>query len=339
MTMPTLKAYDIAMHDSLTPDPADRLQEAADRIAQSIRLDPRMQRSHADALPDVDEIQGILAALTDLCFPGFFQADVDGAHPDGDMIRRKIDLIETRLRKQISDACRFERLRVESPEASGPANSPECRNDCDAVAARLTRDFFAEFSVVRDMVSLDVQAAFDGDPAAHHTDEVILCYPGLRAIIVHRIAHLLRRLGVPLLPRMMAEIAHSETGIDIHPGARIGRSFFVDHGTGVVIGETTLIGDHCTIYQGVTLGAKNFPRGDDGEYDRSQKRHPTLEDHVTVYAGATILGGETVIGSGSVVNGGVFVTTSVPPAHVVRAPKIDIRLRSNPNRPPASYSI
>ncbi len=156
-------------------------------------------------------------------------------------------------------------------------------------------------------------AAYDGDPAATGCEEVILAYPGFRAIFTYRIAHELHLLGVPLIPRIMTEFAHQETGVDIHPGARIGRSFFIDHGTGVVIGETTRIGDHVKLYQGVTLGALSFPKDERGRLIRGTKRHPTVEDGVVVYAGATILGGETVIGSGSVIGGSVWLTTSVPP--------------------------
>jgi serine O-acetyltransferase len=205
------------------------------------------------------------------------------------------------------------------------------RGDAPADAARAADAevdrFLLELSAIRAMLALDAQAAFDGDPAARSVDEVILCYPGFRAILVHRLAHALHRAGVPLIPRMMAEAVHSETGIDIHPGAEIGRGFFIDHGTGVVIGETTEIGEFCKIYQGVTLGAKSFERDEAGRIRKGYKRHPTLEDHVTVYAGATILGGDTVIGRGCVVAGGVFVTQSVPPNHVVAAPRVELRVR------------
>jgi len=156
----------------------------------------------------------------------------------------------------------------------------------------------------------------------------VVCYPGIRALTVHRFAHELDALGVALLPRMMAEYAHRETGIDIHPRANIGDALFIDHGTGVVIGETATIGNRCRIYQGVTLGAKNFDREPDGSMRRGYKRHPTLEDDVVVYAGATILGGDTVIGKGSVAAGGVFLTKSVPPGHVVTGPKLDLRMIS-----------
>lgn len=188
--------------------------------------------------------------------------------------------------------------------------------------------FLAQIPSIAARLSLDVRAAFEGDPAAQSELEVVVCYPGVRALFVHRFAHALDLLGVPLLPRMMSEHAHRETGIDIHPRARIGDGVFIDHGTGVVIGETASIGSRCRIYQGVTLGARSFERESDGSMRRGYKRHPTLEDDVVVYAGATILGGDTVIGKGSVIAGGVFLTKSVPPGHVVTGPKVELRMIS-----------
>jgi serine O-acetyltransferase len=174
---------------------------------------------------------------------------------------------------------------------------------------------------VRALLSKDVLAAFQGDPAANSVEEVIFSYPSIEAITTHRIAHELYRDGVPMLPRIMSEHAHSITGIDIHPGARIGESFFIDHGTGVVIGETCVIGNNVKIYQGVTLGALSLARGVPGE--PGAKRHPTLEDDVTIYAGATILGGQTVIGAGSVIGGNAWLVDSVPPGSRIayEAPK------------------
>lgn len=166
---------------------------------------------------------------------------------------------------------------------------------------------------LRARINLDVLAAFAGDPAATSVEEIVFSYPGVQAIVTHRIAHELHREQVPMVPRILAEHAHGETGIDIHPGARIGRSFFIDHGTGVVIGETSEIGDHVKIYQGVTLGALSLPRDADGTLIRHRKRHPTIEDHVTIYSGATILGGETTIGEGSVIGGNTWIVESVPP--------------------------
>ena len=188
--------------------------------------------------------------------------------------------------------------------------------------------FFTQVPAIAARLALDVRAAFEGDPAAKSELEIVVCYPGVRALFVHRFAHTLDLLGVPLLPRMMAEYGHRETGIDIHPRARIGDAVFIDHGTGVVIGETAAIGSRCRIYQGVTLGAKSFEREPDGSMRRGYKRHPTLEDDVVVYAGATILGGDTVIGKGSVVAGGVFLTKSVPAGHVVTGPKVELRMIS-----------
>ena len=184
-----------------------------------------------------------------------------------------------------------------------------CRTRGAEEALRLVN----KLPAIRTMLEEDVRAAYDGDPAARSYDEIVFSYPGLLAVTVHRIAHELYRQEVPLLPRLLSELAHSATGIDIHPGAQIGHSFFIDHGTGVVIGETTVIGDHVKMYQGSTLGALSFPRDACGALIRGAKRHPTIEDHVTVYAGATILGGDTVIGRGSVIGSSVWLVHSVPP--------------------------
>ena len=196
----------------------------------------------------------------------------------------------------------------------------------DGTADRICSEVLAQIPAIRAALAADVEAAYRGDPAARSIAEVILCYPGITALTAHRFAHELWIREVPILPRMLAEIAHSATGIDIHPGAQIGRGVFIDHGTGVVIGETCTIGEGCRIYQGVTLGAKKFERDADGSLRKGTKRHPTLGARVTVYAGATILGGDTVIGDGSVVAGGVFVMQSVPPGHLVANQKAQVRV-------------
>lgn len=180
-------------------------------------------------------------------------------------------------------------------------------------ASEITERFLARLPRVRALLAEDVEAAYEGDPAATGYAEILVSYPSLHAVTIQRLAHELDGLGVPLLPRIMTEHAHCRYGIDIHPAARIGRQFFIDHGTGVVIGGTTVIGDRVKLYQGVTLGALSFPRDPDGKMIRGRKRHPTLEDDVTIYAGATILGGDTVIGAGSVIGGNVWLTESVPP--------------------------
>ncbi|MEW5715004.1 serine O-acetyltransferase EpsC [Pseudomonas sp. SB113] len=181
----------------------------------------------------------------------------------------------------------------------------------DAHAIRLIQDFALALPSLRSLLDTDVLAAYHGDPAARSVDEVLLCYPGILAVIHHRLAHHLYRAGLPLLARISAEIAHSATGIDIHPGAQIGPSFFIDHGTGVVIGETAIIGERVRIYQAVTLGAKRFPADEDGQLQKGHARHPIVEDDVVIYAGATILGRIT-IGKGSTIGGNVWLTRSVP---------------------------
>ena len=189
--------------------------------------------------------------------------------------------------------------------------------------------FFSKLPMVREMLEYDVQAAFDGDPAAKSLDEIIFSYPCLVAISIYRLAHELFEQGIPLIPRMMTEYAHSITGIDIHPGARIGKGFFIDHGTGVVIGETCEIGNNVKLYQGVTLGALSFPKDERGKIIRGVKRHPTIEDDVTIYAGATILGGQTIIGKGSVVGGNVWLTHSIPPYTKVTIEEPRLRISEN----------
>jgi serine O-acetyltransferase len=183
----------------------------------------------------------------------------------------------------------------------------------DRQAAECAEEFLARLPAVREMLAADVKAAYEGDPAAGCYDEIIFSYPGLYAITVYRLAHELHTLGVPLIPRIMTEHAHSRTGIDIHPGTRVGSAFFIDHGTGVVVGGTAVIGSNVKLYQGVTLGAFSFDKDSTGQLVRHTKRHPTIEDDVIVYAGATILGGDTCIGRGSVIGGNVWLTHSVPP--------------------------
>jgi serine O-acetyltransferase len=194
-------------------------------------------------------------------------------------------------------------------------------------AAAISRQFGNALPFIQQIALTDARAAFEGDPAAQSLHEIITTYPGFHATLVYRLAHVLHEHNVPLLPRVMTEIAHGETGIDIHPGAQIGSDFFIDHGTGVVIGETTKIGNRVTLYQGVTLGALNFPHDQNGQIIRGMKRHPTIEDDVVIYSGATILGGNTVIGKNSVIGGNVWLTESVPPGSKVTA-QSTIRLRS-----------
>ncbi len=253
-------------------------------------------------LPSYREIVEILADLREILYPGYGRRQNLHLGNVGYHVGDLIDGLHDRLTLQIARAL---------------------RHDCKAID--LETDFEAEAQIrairlldalpeLRTTLSDDVRAAYEGDPAAKNLDEILFCYPGVSAVTVFRIAHVLWKLQVPLIPRMMTEYAHSKTGIDIHPGATIGRRFFIDHGTGVVIGETTEIGDGVKIYQGVTLGALSFPRDEaTGEILRNVKRHPTIEDDVVLYANATVLGGLTVIGHHSVIGSSAWITRSVEP--------------------------
>lgn len=280
-------------------------------LVQSIGRDP-WPAPTADP-PLLEEVVASLDRIRVALFPRVAAGHPNSAIELEAFVHRQVTDLRPRLYRQLvaSYAC----------AASPDDNVSPVERASDAINA-----FLGRLSDIRATLTVDAQAAFDGDPAARSIDEVILCYPGFYALIVHRIAHALHLLGVPLLPRMMSEWSHRATGIDIHPGATIGKGFFIDHGTGVVLGETVTIGEFCKVYQGVTLGAKSFEKDESGRLRKDYKRHPTLEDHVTVYAGATILGGDTVIGRGSIIAGGVFVTQSVPRNHLAAQPRAELRV-------------
>ncbi len=287
-------------------------------VVRSVLDDPRSHRTSVTPVPDPAVARRLVERMRWLAFPGFFGPRVAGVEELEASLHRALGELIELLRPQLEIAFAYEPL-----DGSG-CPAAEAARRATEVAAR----FVERIPAVRALLAGDAVAGFEGDPAVVHPDEAILVHPGLAATIVHRFAHELHAAGVPLLPRLLAEIAHAETGIDIHPGAGIGESFFIDHGTGVVIGETARIGDRCRIYQGVTLGASRFETEPDGRLRRGYQRHPTLEDDVIVYAGATILGGDTVVGRGSVVNGGVFLTQSVPAGSIVSGPSLEIRLRA-----------
>ena len=247
--------------------------------------------------PDKKVITDILAKLQEIIFPGFFKPDTYKTYTVKSTISMLVEDVLYNLKKQISITLKY-----------GPVFSDSSVCETEGEAQRIAIEFLKTIPKIREYIETDVSAAFDGDPAAYNKEEIVVTYPGFYAIMVNRIAHELHLLGVPLIPRIMTEHAHSLTGIDIHPGATIGKYFFIDHGTGIVIGETTVIGDNVKIYQGVTLGALST-RG--GQTLKSVKRHPTIEDNVTIYSGATILGGETVIGKNVVIGGNTFITESV----------------------------
>lgn len=295
-------------------------------LTTSIRDESMTHRASRVPSPGGEAIARLIESLRQLMFPGFFGPMLEETSQLDSLVQRELDEVEKELSTQCRIAFRYWRV---TGETGDPHNlSAEEEASCGERGLQATSLFLERLVEIRRLLALDVLAAFEGDPAARHTDEVILCYPSIRALTVYRLAHELYLLEVPLLPRMMCEQAHRETGIDIHPGATIGPSFFIDHGTGVVIGETTRIGARCKLYQGVTLGARSFPRDGEGRIVKGGQRHPVLEDDVVIYAGATILGGDTVIGARTEVAGGVFVTASVPPDHVVAAPKTRTRVIS-----------
>ena len=266
-----------------------------------------------------------LHAMKDVLFPGRMETELEEGADIESFVQERLARGHRLLRREILRALPYRWIGAYA-RARGETVPDECPEE---TAAYLANEFVSRLPEIRRMLVLDVRAAYLGDPAAHSFAEIMLCYPGLKAVCAHRIAHELYSLEVPLLPRIMSEHAHTVTGIDIHPGARIGERFFIDHGTGVVIGETCEIGDGVKLYQGVTLGAKSFPLDEDGNPIKDIKRHPTLEDDVIVYAGATILGGDTVIGAGSVVGSSVWLLESVPPGSAALQGEVALKIRRN----------
>jgi serine O-acetyltransferase len=281
----------------------DQIREITREVLQTFgTLQPKLEHLAPTPLPDKSSVIQILDDLLAVIYPGYFgRKFVESSNVEyhiGDLV----DSIYTRLTQEVYRGVR--------PDCD--AGGEHC-DHCQEVAEEQSLALLRKLPALRARLSADVQAAHDGDPAAKSIDEVIFSYPAIYAITTFRIAHELNIQGIPLLPRIMTEHAHSVTGIDIHPGATIGSGFFIDHGTGVVIGETTIIGNNVKLYQGVTLGALSFVMDDAGRLVRGMKRHPTIEDDVVIYAGATILGGNTRIGHGCVIGGNVWLTRSVPP--------------------------
>ncbi len=247
--------------------------------------------------PDKEVIINIVNKMLKILFPGYYRDKSYKVYNAASQLSLLIEDVMYYLNKEIAKVLRYSR------EYSGVGE--DVRKEA---AGDITKAFLKRIPSVREYLETDLEAAFDGDPAAASKDEIILCYPGMLAITVYRMAHELFLLSVPLIPRTMTEYAHSVTGIDIHPGAVIGKYFFIDHGTGIVVGETTIIGEHVKVYQGVTIGALSTSGG---QKLKDKKRHPTIEDYVTIYSNASILGGETVIGRDSVIGGNAFITRSV----------------------------
>ncbi len=272
------------------------IDESVDEILMSYEKYGGINLSEAVNFPNRENVISVLDDLHKLIFPGFTSTDQIDEKTLRFVTGERVNRVITMLSREIKKALMYV---VQTPSVE--------QSHCFSLAEQTARALVEEIPEIRRKIGLDVQAAYDGDPAAKSTKEVIVSYPGLEAIVVYRIANFLVKAGVPVIPRIMSEYAHGKTGIDINPGAEIGESFFIDHGTGVVIGETCVIGNNVKIYQGVTLGALSVKKE-----LMNKKRHPTIEDDVTIYANATILGGNTVIGKGCVIGGNTWVTSSVP---------------------------
>ncbi|MSR59532.1 MAG: serine acetyltransferase [Planctomycetaceae bacterium] len=300
----------------------EELPELTSRIIDTYETISSINHLGHCPLPNLSTVIEIGETLKEVIFPGYRRRQNlhhgNVAFHVGDLI----DGLHDSLTQQIARALRHEHdLRNDTSCGAGSDVDFEALGQAKAIG------FLETIPQIRELLASDVQAAYDGDPAATSLDEIIFSYPGLEAITIQRLAHELYRLRVPIVPRMMTEWAHSRTGIDIHPGATIGPSFFIDHGTGVVIGETCDIAANVKLYQGVTLGALSFPRDAQGNIIRGKKRHPTIEERVVIYANATILGGDTVIGAGSAIGASVSLTKSIPPNTVVTVEQPNLRYR------------
>jgi serine O-acetyltransferase len=295
----------------------------AERLVSSYSRGPGINDAEQCPLPSRENVTKVCDLALTLFFPGFFTSGAVTQRDLPEFTKSRLAALGTALRKYLHGTMAYTATR----------EGRSCA-ELEATVRDHVHQVIAELTEVRELVLTDVEAAFVSDPAASDRATVILSYPCIEALAVQRFAHRLYRRGIPIFPRMLTEVAHSRTGIDIHPGATLDESFFIDHGTGVVIGETSRIGKHCVLYQGVGLVAWNpLAKDEHGELKRgaSNKRHPDLEDHVTIYAGATVLGGDTVIGHHSVIGGNVWLTHSVEPYSVVtnKDPELNIRKRKN----------
>ena len=294
----------------------EEVPEMVRRIVQTYAECSGIHHLDADPLPSKDAIVQILDLLFELVYPGF------GKHQPVHLTNVEFHVGELLL--QLGGLLTKQIGRTLRHENKDPTRKVE---EFERIAGSIVLQFFETLPELRKTLREDVRAAFDGDPAASGFHEIVFSYPGLKAVTIYRIAHQLLKLGVPLMPRMMTELAHSLTGIDIHPGAVIGKRFFIDHGTGVVIGQTCILGDSIKIYQGVTLGALSFPKDSFGNLVRGTKRHPTIESNVVIYANATVLGGETVVGHDSIIGSNVWLTESIAPHTIVTMEKPNLQFR------------
>ncbi len=279
----------------------NRLKKIIEQILDTYKDDQGINHLEGPNLPSREAIEEIVVDLLNVVFPGYYEKLEISREEVSLYIWERIVSTYHNLSREIAKSLKpFSEMVTKADE------------EITAIAVQKALSFLLRIPHVRNKLTGDVGAAYDGDPAAKSFDEIILCYPGLAAIAVYRLAHELYHLEIPLIPRIMTEFAHGKTGIDIHPGAQIGDNFFIDHGTGIVIGETTEIGNNVRIYQGVTLGALSFKKDQQGRVVKGGKRHPTIEDNVVIYAGATILGGDTIVGRNSIIGGNVWLLESVP---------------------------
>lgn len=294
-----------------------RLEKLVGQIVETYKGDSGANFIDATNLPVRGRILSILELLFEVLFPGHTGSKMvtksNIKYVVGDLLSQVYEKLSEQIRRSYQYQCRIKKCNG-------------C--DCETMGRKVTVELLGQLPRIREMLKGDVHAAFDGDPAARSYEEIVISYPCISAIAVYRLAHELYTREVPLIPRIMSECAHAQTGIDIHPGAQIGRNFFIDHGTGVVIGETSVIGRNVKIYQGTTLGALSFRRDERGRIIKGGKRHPTIEDDVTIYAEATILG-DVTIGKGAVIGGNTWVKESVPPGFTVASPNPDLVYRKH----------
>jgi len=290
-----------------------KIAEIIAKLQESYKNTEIKKDHSACRIPQNREVNRIIQLTKDIVFPGYFTTDLIVENE----CKKKLSRTVRKLRKVLKKQIIYSRLYLTDEQDSSIFKDESCE---------ICQLYFSEIPKIREMIVLDVEAHYQGDPSALNHDQVVISYPGIYAILIYRIAHALDNLGVRVIPRMMSEFAHRETGIDINPKAIIGKSFFIDHGTGVVIGETAIIGDRVKIYQGVTLGAMSLRKG---QRLKGIKRHPTIENDVTVYSNASILGGHTVIGENSVIGSNVFITKSIPKNSVVTNKEPELELRSN----------
>ena len=301
----------------MTKKERDEISRLVERLVDSCTDNMAVNHVEGHDLPDKDSMERVLDQLLAMLFPGYTQgkalSPASLPYYFGDLAVRTRDELTSLIERALAYDCRLKQRDADA-----------CRV-CDR-AETAAMELLKRLPDLREILKDDVKASYDKDPAAASIDLILFCYPGVEAVATQRLANALYRLNVPIIPRMWTERAHSRTGIDIHPGAQIGRRFFIDHGTGVVVGETTVIGNDVSLYQGVTLGALSPIKG---QNLRNAKRHPTIEDNVVIYAGATILGGETVIGKGSIIGGSVWLTESIPPGTKVMLAAPNLVFKNN----------